>query len=221
MILLAAMAVATPASALPPPPDGATEERARKEALTSDLRYGHWFLHADGGVWVPSASFIPEGRGLTAPGTGGYGLVRAGFGVNGTLEAFLEGGVSGAAGVSGCSGCGTTSWTVGAGLAAHLTQGLAVDPWISYAAAYRDTLLRVDDVPGAVSDAPVHGIDFARIAMGFEHRPLPWLGIGPVVATHLGVRLFDGAVYGDFTAGLQWTFDPVASGTKLTVDASR
>ena len=208
---------ATPAPATSKP-DG---KSLRAEALREDLRFGHIFLSLGGGLWVPSASFVPSGIGLTAPGVGGDARLRLGLGLNGYLVGFAEGSFARAQGQSGCTSCSATSLSAGVGVSAHLSQGFAVDPWISYGVAYRDTLLTVDKVPFAVSDAPVHGIDFARVALGFEHAPVPWLGMGPYVGTDVGVRIFDGAVYGDFVVGLRVVFDPKQAGKKLTIDASR
>jgi hypothetical protein len=158
---------------------------------------------------------------LTAPATGWDVRARVGLGFSGYLVGFVEGGISRASGKVGCASCGATSLSAALGLSAHLTQGFAVDPWISYAAGYRDTLLVVDDVPRAESDAPVHGIDFARVATGFDYAPLPWIGLGPYLATDVGVRLFDGAIYADFVAGLRVTFDPRASSRTLIIDGAR
>ena len=205
-----------PSRSSKPPPDA-----VRLRLLGEDLRYGAWSLDAGGGVWVPSASFVPVGVGLTAPAVGAEARLRLGWGLNGFLVAFAEGGFARAGGKTGCVACSTTSVSVGLGLAAHLTQGFAVDPWIAYGAGYRDTLLSVDPQPFAASDAPVHGIDFARVTMGFEHAPVSWLGVGPYLGTNVGVRLFDGVAYADFVAGLRITLGPMGRSAKLTVDSAR
>jgi len=202
-------AAATKASKVPDP------ERTR------DLRFGHLYASVFGGVWVPSASLVPEGTGLDAPEVGGEVRARLGLGVNGHLVVFAEGGFAHARGGTSCSTCSASSVVAAGGVSAHLTQGFAVDPWISLGAGYRGTVLSVDDVPGAVSDAPVHAIDFARLGLGFDHAPVPWLGFGPFVGVDVGVRLFDGAVYADGVFGVRVTFDPKASGTRLSIDAGR
>jgi len=199
----------------------ASIDAKRKQALTEDLRYGHVVGSVGAGLWVPSASFAPTGAGLTAPAVGLELRARLGLAFSGYVVGFAEGSVARATGKTGCEACATTSLTAGLGVSAHLAQGFAADPWVSFGVAYRDTLLTVDDVPRAVSDAPVHGIDFARVAMGFDHAPLPWLGLGPFVASNVGVRLFDGEVYADFVAGLRVTFDPSSSARRLVIDGAR
>lgn len=197
------------------------EDAAKSRALTEDLRYRHWIIGVGGGMWIPSASFVPSGVGLTPPAVGGEARLRVGVGLNGYLVGFAEGNFARAAGQSGCVSCDAMSVSAGLGVAAHLTQGFAVDPWISYGAGYRATIVSVDSVARAVSDAPVHGIDFVRLAIGVEHAPVPWLGVGPYVGTDIGVRLFDGAVYGDFVVGMRVTFDVMRRDAKLTIDSAR
>jgi hypothetical protein len=164
---------------------------------------------------------VPSGTGLAAPTVGGEVRARLGFGVNGHLVVFAEGGFSHAGGGDSCASCSASSVVGAGGVSAHVAQGLAVDPWVSLSAGYRGTFLTVDDVPGAVSDAPVHAIDFARIGLGFDHSPVPWFGFGPFVGIDVGVRLFDGAVYADGVLGVRLTFDPKATATRLSVDTAR
>lgn len=210
----------TPQSGKSAAPNTAGVKRPDPE-LTRDLRYGHVFASVSGGVWLPTSSLAPTGRGFAAPDVGGDVRVRVGFGLNGHLVGFAEGGLAHASGGVACAACSATSVAAAIGVSAHLSQGLAVNPWISLATGYRGTFLNVDDVVGAVSDAPVHGIEFARIAMGFDHAPIPWFGFGPFVATNVGARSFDGAIYADVVLGLSMTFDPRAASTRLAVDGTR
>jgi hypothetical protein len=200
----------------------ATAKAEKARAISEDLRYGHWLISARGGLWLPSSSLIPTGLGLSPLIAGGGAHLRVGAGVNGYLLLFAEGGVGHATGGSACAVCRATSVDAGLGLAVHLTQGFAIDPWISYAAGYRHTFLKVDDVPVAVSSSSVPAFDFTKIVLGVDYYPAAVFGFGPFFATDVGVRSFsEPVVYADFQAGLRITFDPRRAGKRLTLSASR
>ncbi|MSP24199.1 MAG: hypothetical protein EXR75_03345 [Myxococcales bacterium] len=182
----------------------------------ADLRYGHVTIEASAGPWWASSMLVPEAVGFGAPEIGGGAQLRFGVGVGRYLVSFLEGEVLHAsAGEAGCDACSMTSIFVGLGVAAHLAQGFAVDPWISYGGGYRHILLAAADEPGAEGGA-FSAFDFARIGIGLDYRPAPSWGIGPFAQSNLGVRQFaDPVLYVDAVFGLRVTFDPMASHTKL------
>lgn len=197
------------------------------DGTREDLRFGHFVVDVLGGPWFASSSLVgpttqtPAGA-LGAPGLGGAAELRVGLGLSRFAVGFIEGAVAHASldGLS-CDGCSVTSASVGLGLSAHVAQGFAVDPWVSYGAGYRHVTVAAGDAPGfAGSDESA--FDFARVGAGFDFKPGPMFGVGPYVAAGLGVRSFeDAVVYADVALGLRLTFDPSASGTVLRFASAR
>ncbi len=202
-------------------PKAKVEAKDKPQPAAADLRYGHWLISARGGLWLPSAKLVPTGPGLDALRPGGDAGLRIGVGLSGWVVLFAEAGIGRAIGGSSCFTCAATSVDAGLGVSAHLTQGFAVDPWLSYGAGYRHTFLTVDDVPGATA-AAVPAFDFTKLYLGLDYYPVPVFGFGPYLGTDVGVRSFASpVVYADFQLGVRVTFDPVRHGTKLALSAKR
>jgi len=195
------------------------EPVARPDA--EDLRGGHWLFTLDGGVWAPSTGlYHPD---ATALGAGGpeLGIIDAGGTLHGhvgwALNRYLQlnlldGGFAYAPSLNPACDCGLWSIDVGPSLQLHPTQGFAFDPWVSYGAGYRLTIL---SLAGAAER--VQAMDVAKLAVGGTWYPDPMIGFGPYLEVDIGVRTSgDISGYGIFHAGLGVTFDPFAAGTAFT-----
>jgi hypothetical protein len=183
---------------------------ARPES--ADLRTGHVFVRAAGGLLLPSSPFIPAFDVLSSLDAGGgfHGQVGVGLG----RYLVLQGGAGFAlfpASSPTCDGCGATSIDAGADLQFHVNQGFALDPWVSYGMGYRHTIVAVASLR---DDVTVSAFEFMRLGFGADYYPTAAFGFGPYMQVDVGVRDFDNpAYYGLFQTGLRLTFDPVAIGT--------
>ncbi len=204
-----------------------TNPKPATDDTREDLRFGHFVVEVLGGPWFASSSLVgPTPRAavapLGAPSLGGGAELRVGIGLSRFAVGFVEGAVAHASldGVS-CDGCSVTSASVGVGLSAHVAQGFAVDPWVSFGAAYRHITVAAGDAPLA-EGSDESAFDFARIGAGFDFKPSPMFGVGPYVSAGFGVRSFEDAVaYADVVGGLRVTLDPSASGTVLRFASAR
>ena len=117
-----------------------------------------------------------------------------------------------------CVGCSGRTFDVGLGLVYHLVQELAFDPWISYGAGYRmATFNGVSQIGSAIRplpDAPFHGVDVARIALGGDFYPVSSFGIGLFLGLDAGTFVsrpkgFGQTTYGFFQVGVRLALDPL------------
>lgn len=153
------------------------------------------------------------GAGMSFGGVIGVGIARAAsLQVDGSYTMF--------AAPSTCDNCKGSSFDLGLGLAYHLTQGIAVDPWGSFGVGIRKqsyTILRDLALPRTSTDLldqAYFGFDFARIALGADFYPLPYVGIGPYFEADVGTNLsrpdptYTASVYAFFQVGVRLAFDP-------------
>ncbi len=177
----------------------------------ADLRTGHWTLSVGGSVATPTAELVPSLPELGSLSIGGGGRLRLGWGLNRHLSLDISGGYTYLRADPSCEPCRAALIDVGAGLSYHVSQGFAMDPWISYGVGYRRIELALSS-----EDRTFHGIDIARVALGGDYYPTPAIGVGPFLSADIGMRDDENTVfYGVFQAGLRLSFDPMRAGTKL------
>lgn len=117
-----------------------------------------------------------------------------------------------------CATCSTDSMQLGLGLTYHLTQMLAIDPWIHYGLGYRRTTVDAETIPtGALEHLKVgdyHGFDVARLSLGVSFAPWQSFALGPYFGADFGTYAGrpDGArsnnVYAFAELGLRVTLTP-------------
>ena len=180
----------------------------------TDLRSGHLLMYAGGGLWIHDN--LPDQPQLGNILLGPTAQVRVGFGIGRLAVLGLDGGFNHATGD--CPNCGVYSVSGGAFIAAHVSQGFAMDPWVSYGAGIRYNAFQL-----VAGDKTELSVDVAKLALGADFYPVPSFGFGPYLGLTLGVRRFDEpASYAIFQTGLRVAFDPFRRGTQLSpVIASR
>ncbi len=229
--LAAALAVPLPARADEPPKDTEVLEpgAGTPRAPASDDRVGHLLIYprlsfTGGAGSLASLSPIAAittstttsdvvGAGLGLGGVIGVGIARhASIQIDGSYTSFSN--------PSGCDNCKGSSFDFGLGLAYHLAQGIAVDPWGSFGVGVRSqryTILRDLALPRSsdkVLDQSYLGLDIARIALGADFYPLPYLGLGPYFEADIGTNFrrpdptFGPSAYAFFQVGVRIALDP-------------
>lgn len=246
--LAAALAAALPCQAEEPPakepelePGAGTPRPPPPDGRTGHLLLYPRFSYTGGAGSLAALSPIEAittstttsdvvGAGMSFGGLIGVGIARsASLQIDGSYTMF--------AAPSTCDNCKGSSFDVGLGLAYHLTQGIAVDPWGSFGLGIRKqsyTILSDLALPRTstkVIDQAYFGLDFARIALGADFYPLPYLGLGPYFEADVGTNLsrpnptFSASAYAFFQVGVRLAFDPfrraVASTPAATTTALR
>ena len=188
-------------------------DRPVARADAEDLRGGHFFIRAGGGVLTPSAAFVPRIAELGAIDVGGGFNAELGVGLNRYLVLGLRGGMALFPAFLGpCADCGVTSIDVGLDIATHFAQGFALDPWASFGAAYRHSIIGLSSRPNVTA----HILEFTRLRMGADYFPTASFGLGPYVELDVGARNPSSpSFYAMFQAGLRLSFDPPAIGTSF------
>lgn len=198
--------------------DTGTPRYAASDKLTNHvlLRGGLGLTFPAGSLTEKTAFADRSGTGLTFGGGIGYGLSRYL-----TLDlAASYGMLSSVSSTSTCAACEGRSFDVGLGLAYHLAQGLAIDPWISLGVGYRSLTITEPsaDATKASLEQSFEGLDLARIGLGGDFFPLPWVGVGPSFDVAIGTTISGPAaemtettraVYAVFQLGLRIQLDPV------------
>lgn len=236
MVLCGALATAAPSAARAQPNEDADATRTSglkdedEEADKGTARYAasdkltnHVLLRGGMGFSFPTGSLTDKlafadrsGTGLTFGGGIGYGLSRylaldlaASYGL-----------LSSVSSTKACAACEGRSFDIGIGLAYHLAQGLAIDPWMSLGVGYRSLVITQPSAGAATAplEQSFEGLDFARISLGGDFFPLPWVGIGPSFDVAVGTTISGPqaamtettrAVYAVFQLGLRIQLDPV------------
>ncbi len=157
---------------------------------------------------------------LTASGVG-FGA-SLGLGVSRQAELVLSGGFATLQDPSRCSPCGGDTARVGLGLAYHLAQGVAIDPWARWGLGFRTTAVDDAGATNRVAQEAVsgryHGIDLTQLALGAMWSPTGGFGLGPYVEMDLGTYVArpdgagSGAMYAFFTAGFALQLAPTRFG---------
>jgi hypothetical protein len=223
---------------LPPPPEA--PGIAREPA--PDLLAGRFTASADAGFVVPLGS-IASGVGLNQLASTSLSFGGAlGVGLGRAAELRALGHYVPLASSGTCASCGGHTYDLGLGLVYHVSQALAMDPWVSYGVAYRSLHISDDAadarstdrhaLPGDATSISYKGLDFARLSLGADFRPLRALGVGAYMETDLG-SFFSrpgadtaASVYLFFGVGARITLGPLPSGpaagaTPATRSASR
>ena len=159
-----------------------------------DQRTGHLVFGASGGAVGPAGEMAPN-TASSSLGAVGYtvgGFLGVGVGRNATLQAIGDYTHFTSPGICGV-GCGGRAYTIGLGMTYHLVQGIAFDPWASFGVAYRNSVFTVlNPVQSGGGGEKVlqsyQGIDIARVQLGGDFYPLPWLGFGPFLEMDLGTN---------------------------------
>jgi hypothetical protein len=219
--LAAAAWLSAPAAALAQ--DDATEEELGPEAgikrpAGPDQRSGHWLVHGKVGVVAPFGSIATDLPASNAVGAGPAFGGSIGLGLTRYTVLEIAGSYVLLPGSRRCTGCSGQNIDLGLGVVYHLVQGIAFDPWISYAAGYRratfDGIAQTSEGPRTLSDTTFHGLDVARLALGGDFYPIPWLGLGLFLEVDAGTFVgrpkgFGRTAYGFFQAGLRIALDPM------------
>lgn len=197
-------------------------EAGIRRPAAPDQRTGHWLIQPRLALSVPFGSVATDLPASAVVGAGPAFGVSAGLGLSRYTVLEATGGYALLPGSSRCGGCSSQSLDLGLGLVYHLAQGIAFDPWISYGIAYRRSSFEGDpqtsrrvftDFSGSV----LQGLDVARIALGGDFYPLPWLGFGLFLEVDAGTYLarpenLGRSTYGFFQAGLRLALDPARQG---------
>jgi hypothetical protein len=234
--IVASFASSRPLKAAEPtsaPPESADLDEAtevplvRPRPAAPDTRTGHVLVTAKAGFVGPAGSFADGLRQsrivATSPSFGG--AIGIGIGRSAVLE--VAGEYAKLAASRSCApSCSGSTFDLGLGLVFHVAQGLAIDPWVSYAVAFRSTSFSIPDSARSTgllfSDATsssYKGIDVARFALGGDFYPIPELGFGPFLEADFGSYFWrpegsagaapPGSVYAFFGLGLRVTLEPM------------
>lgn len=192
---------------------GAGEARsAAPDKLTN-----HVLLHGDVGGAFSTGSLANNlafsdrvGAGLSFGGGLGLGLSRY-------LALDVSASYAMLSGSTLCPDCSGRSLDVGVGFAYHVAQGFAIDPWISLGVGYRSATFTgtLSDFASTPIDEAFRGLDLARIGLGGEFFPLPWLGMGPTLQLSVGTTISQpdpdqtAGIYTIFQVGFRIELDPV------------
>lgn len=203
-----------------------------------DWRTGHVLLSGRFGLVSPTGSVASVGpteiseqvpiqdvatTGMNFGGTLGLGVSR-----HAVLEATVDYSKLGAP--VGCTACFGKQITLALGFSYHLAQGIALDPWVSYAVGFRfSTYHAQDELTSVIHDVSFRGIDVARIALGADFYPISTLGIGPFFEIDAGTNVsfpadtvtfagssveggYSPAPYAMLQLGVRVTIDPLRYG---------
>lgn len=232
-VALAAVGFAKAARAqelqLPPPPEA--PGTAREPA--PDLLGGRFTAAADVGFVAPLGS-IASGFGLNQLASTSLSLGGSlGIGLGRAAELRAVGHYVPLASSGDCATCGGHTYDLGLGLVYHVSQALAMDPWVSYGLAYRKLHVATNPgedpqgldrhaLPASATAIDYKGIDFARLSLGADFRPLRALGVGAYFETDLGTFFSrpgaetTGSVYLFLGVGARITLGPLPSGPSPT-----
>ncbi|AKT40880.1 uncharacterized protein CMC5_050370 [Chondromyces crocatus] len=187
-----------------------------KRPPAPDQRAGHWLLQPHIGLAVPFGNLAVDLPASTVVGPGVVFGASTGIGLGRSGVLQITGNYALFSGSARCNECSGQSIDLGLGLVYHLAQGLAFDPWLSYSAGYRRSSFEGQAQTSrlAFNGGVLHGIDAARIALGGDFYPLPWLGLGLYLGVDVGTYLVRPAglgrsTYGLFNAGFRIALDPV------------
>lgn len=223
-----------PASDQAPPPAAADDDEdagpdagARRPAAR-DTRVGQLLIGGKYGFIAPAGHLAPPRPALDVGGTGMTFGGTLGIGISRNVALQATGGYSLFSAPPGCTvGCKGHSVDLGLGFTYHLVQGLAVDPWASYGVGFRIATYTTNiDLNGADKGIPntqhYQGFDFARIGLGADFFPSPFIGIGPYFSVDVGASMSPEeapltagqtpvtgvATYAFFQLGVHLVFDP-------------
>jgi hypothetical protein len=190
----------------------------QSRAAAPDLHRGALLISMGTGLFAPAYDTLGaiDLNTALAPGVGFRGALGLGLSRNVSLELGGSYGLLTAGEL--CTTCSGSSLSVGVGLAYHLAQGLAFDPWASFGVNYRTMTINDPGRTTANGAGDYSGWDFARIALGGTYYPVSFLGFGPYLeASFGGFRLLpDGrtnsGVYTFIDFGVRVTFDPLRPG---------
>lgn len=199
-LLLAALAAllhAAPARAADPPKGAAPDEAELepdagvKRPAAPDQRKGHLLFGVGGTAMGPAGAMGPNtpSTSLASAGFGVSGFLGVGIGRHVTFQTFADWTRFLPPGACGAD-CGGQSYSLGLGVTYHLAQGIAFDPWVSYGIAYRTSTFQVVDptAPTRTVEQGYQGIDVARLALGGDFYPTPFLGFGPFLEVDFGTN---------------------------------
>jgi hypothetical protein len=217
------------------PPAGPPAEELDPEAgvprrLAPDWRTGHFLLSGRFGLLSPTGNAAvvgvdPEQQNIAVADLAGAGMLfggTLGFGISrhGVVEATVDYGRLGAQ--LGCAACsGSSQLAIALGISYHMAQGIALDPWVSYGLGVRLSSFKVPNLTtNGIDSQDYRGIDIARLALGADFYPTPFLGLGPFIEADIGtnvkfpVAAYGGSVYAMFTFGVRLTLDPLRTSTR-------
>jgi len=233
-----------PPAVPPPPPSPAPPEEIDPEAgiprpFQPDWRTGHFLISGRFGLLAPSGNAAVVGAdqedgdeqdvqittlastGMVFGGTLGYGVSR-----HGVIEATVDYGRLGSP--LGCNVCSGTQVAIAVGASYHMAQGIALDPWVSYSGGVRLSSYQVPNlVTNQVQTQKFRGIDIARLALGADFYPMPFVGLGPYLEADFGTNVkfpfneYTGGVYAMFTLGIRVTLDPMRASVRATPPPAR
>src|SRR5690606_25629526 len=119
-------------------------------------------------------------------------FASVGLGISRTTEVVLSGGYAVLSDPSRCD-CGGDTARIGLGLAYHLAQGSALDPWARWGVGFRTTSIEGDGATSRVArelrPGRHHGLDLTQLALGATWSPVPGFGFGPYAEMDLGTYL--------------------------------
>lgn len=179
--LIFAAAPPGPAFAEQPPPATAPENAEKEERAPElvpfrrDAIGGHFQVGLTGLVTFPFGSTSKDVGARTRAGWGGGGAIDLTYGVDRyvALGAYAEMGALGES--RKCQACTGTFLGSGAFVRYHVSQGLRLDPWVSYGLGFTG-------FGGKDGDEVSHysGVEWMRLGVGADWYLSPGLLIGPV-----------------------------------------
>lgn len=194
------------------------EREGTPRAAAPDQLAGQLVLRAGAELVGPVGSISDDVAADDVSATGVGAFASIGLGISRHTELVLSGGYAMLGDPSRCKGCGGDTVRVGVGLAYHLAQGSALDPWARWGVGFRTTGVEGEGATSRIArelePGRYHGLDFTQLALGTTWSPVPGFGFGPYAEMDLGTYVVrpegagGGTIHAFFTVGLALQLTP-------------
>lgn len=194
------------------------EREGTPRAAAPDQLAGQLVLRAGAELVGPVGSISDEVAADDVAATGVGAFASVGLGLSRHTELVLAGGYAVLGDPSRCKDCGGDTVRVGLGLAYHLAQGTALDPWARWGVGFRTTGIEGDGATSRIArelePGRYTGLDFTQLALGATWSPTPGFGFGPYAEMDLGTYVArpegagGGTMHAFFTVGLAFQLTP-------------
>jgi hypothetical protein len=202
------------------------EREAVPRAAAPDQLGGQLVFRGGAELVAPLGSLSEDVAVDDVAATGVGASASVGLGISRTTELVVSGGYAVLSDPARCKRCGGDTARVGLGLAYHLAQGTALDPWARWGVGFRTTSIEGDGATSRVArelrPGRHHGLDVTQLALGATWSPVPGFGFGPYAEMDLGTYVVRpegagaGGFHAFFTFGLALQLTPGRSADATT-----